>query len=295
MPVAGARATTLSIGRTCYQAFLALWRRRWTVGLIVLGWLLLDLAAGLGRLHFTFNTPPGFDDWLSTVTTGFGTSQPLPIYWLAIKAIYAMVGSIFAVLLVLLLLLGTPFGAKIGPLGLVGSMVSVLTLNVAMAIPYRLANFAASEFIAPALPLFWRFTPLSFGLLAIYIFAIWIGSRVCLAYVDAALGNGWQIRRAWRRTAGHALRLSMLIFGVHFCERYIDLMVEGIFPVEQLSAVSVPLAMVALVLPASLVRVVANTLFLALFAVVYVRLTGFPAVGIPGAPRSPGQTAEVFD
>lgn len=295
MPVADVRAMTLSIGTTYHQAFFALWRRRWAVGLILLGWLFLDLAVGSGRLYFIIVAPPGVTEWLSMSMPGFPTSQPLPIFGLATDALYAVVGSMCAVLLVRLLILGTPFGAQVGPARLARSMVSVLMLNVTMGSVYRLANFAVSEFIAPAPPLFWRFTPLSLGLIPIYLLAVWIGSRVCLAYADAALGNGWQIQRAWRRTAGHSLRLSMLIFGVHFCERYIGEMVEGIFPVEQLSAVNIPLAVVALAFPASLVQVVANTLFLALFAVVYVRLTGVPALGIPGAPRSPGQTAEVFD
>lgn len=285
----------LSMGDVMRSAFVALWRRRWIAGAIVLAWLLVDLIAGLGRLNFIIMAPTGVLDRISTSVTGFGMSQPLPMNLLATGALYALVGSVFAVLLVRLLVLGSPFGAVTGSAGLAWSMVSVLVLNLTMGVAYRLANFAAYEIIASEPLLFWRHTPLSFGLLAIWLFAIWIGSRVCLAYADATLGNGWQIRRAWQRTAGHSLRLSMLIGCIHIAERYIGEMVEGIFPVESLSAVSIPLAMVALVFPASLVRVIANTLFLALFAVVYVRLTGFPAVGVPGAPRSPRQTADAFD
>ncbi|NNG03260.1 MAG: hypothetical protein HKM95_04075 [Inquilinus sp.] len=281
---------TLSIGTTIHYAFVALWRRRWAAGAILLGWLVLDAALRSGQMYFNVHALLAYTDWMSKVAPNFATPDYVLVLDLATQALNAVIASAFAVLLVRLLILGTPFGAEIGPAKLARAMVSVLIFHLSMTLVYRLATATAFDIVG-RVP--WRVSPLI--LLAMWLAAVWFGSRLCLVYANAALGKGWRIGMAWRTTAGHSLRLSLLIGVVLVCEVAIGVVVSSSFPTERVQVAHMPYAFILFPLQASLIVVAAKALLLALAAVVYARLTGFPAPGIPGASRSPEQTAEVFE
>ncbi|NNG03261.1 MAG: hypothetical protein HKM95_04080 [Inquilinus sp.] len=298
MPVAEGRAMALSIGTTFRQATAALWRRRWTIGLIALCWVALQTALGAGRFYFGIVGLSDATEWISTFVPGFEPTTYARIVDIVAAALGIVVGAPFAVLLIRLFFFDAPLAGEPGAAKLPGSMAAVAVfesvLTIAFAVIVSVVHFIAAPLVGSA------WAPVYF---AIWLTAVWVGSRFCLVYATAALGDGWQGMRSWRATSGHAVRLSVL-FGVvlaveagvgQLAEAGIAVLFEAYRSVLLLSATNLRLTIVLIAFPASLVRIVFDMLLLALVAAIHARLSDRPAAGIPGAPRSAGQTAEVFD
>lgn len=136
-----------------------------------------------------------------------------------------------------------------------------------------------------------------FALIAYGAAYVWVFARFSLILPYAAIGEGWQARRSWRRTSAIWFRFALLLALVLFVDvllstvvwRWATPAVADMAPdLGWLWSVAGP-AMIAAK------NLVTLALFLAIVVAVFARLTGRWIEGVPGGPPSPDETARVFD
>lgn len=126
---------------------------------------------------------------------------------------------------------------------------------------------------------------------------LYLAARLCLVYPSMAVGRGWGLRRYWRLSSGNGIRLTivfvMVLVGYFIADTVLEISVFRGFqivdpdePYEFHWTVPLRRALFGVCVPAYL---------LTLFAVVFARLTDYPAARIPGSGRTPEQLAKAFD
>lgn len=278
----------LGIGATFQQAFGALWLRRKTVSMVVLGWFALDLTYYSARSYFSYYALPEF---LSGFPADFRISDSLFVVELVGQALRSLLGCGFAVLLLRLLLVGLPAGSGFGAAMFARSMSSILAFDMALTMAYGTARQVAYRFVSTVPSWTWTIVTL-----AIWLVAVWLGCRLCMVYANAALRRGWQLRQSWRKTAGCSLPLFMVFGMVSAGSTIIGRLVDALLPVARdVVESAMPIGLAVLAIPDSMVYVAAHIMSLSLIAVVFARLTDYPAAGIPGAAPTPVQLAKTFE
>ncbi len=278
----------LGIGATFQQAFGALWLRRKTVSMVVLGWFVLDLTYNSARSYFSYYALP---DVLSGFPVDFRISDSLFVIELVSQALRSLLGCGFALILLRLLLVGLQAGSGFGAAMFARSMGSILAFDMALTMAYGTARQVAYRFVSTVPSWTWTIVTL-----AIWLVAVWLGCRLCLVYANAALRGGWQIRQSWRKTAGCSLPLFMLFGMVSAGSAMVGRMFDAFLPIARdVVESAMPIGLAVLAIPESMVHVAVHILLLSLIAVVFARLTDFPAEGIPGAAPTPEQLVETFE
>ena len=104
------------------------------------------------------------------------------------------------------------------------------------------------------------------------------------------------MRRSWRTTAGCSLPLFMIFASVLAGAAMIGRTLDSFLPIARdVVASAMPLGLTILAIPDSMVHVATHILLLTLIAVGFARLTGYPAVGIPGAAPTVEQLVGRFE
>lgn len=206
-----------------------------------------------------------------------------------------VVGCVFVAAMLRIILVGKVGlnGADSGRLGrAVGGILFVsFAVTVALNAPFLLVNgFVDIDWQDDWSGLIKIGAPLVFIVAIVYLTA-----RLCLIYPSVAIGQGLDLVRNWRRTAGNGIRMAavfaMVFFAVGAVETLLDVFALGVAFTAVGSAWFAP----ALVAKEVVLSVLTGAVVLALSAVAFTRLAGYPAAGVPGASKSPQQLAGAFD
>lgn len=276
----------LGIGATFHQAFGALWLHRRIFGFLVLGWLAAEFIFQSGRRYFNSYLLSDAIDWVSSVTTGLSASDWPYLFYLAGEVPHNAYGAVFVVLVMRVLLFETPIGQDELRATLGRAILSIFLFKMSVSLFYVTWQWLVYNVAGGiALPL-WR--------VVFWLVGTGIVSRICFIYPKAAMGRGWQLRQCWRDAAGNAVGLFMLFALVQLPAKAIGGVLEPL-ALQSVLYAGVEFELWTRAFLNSLERIVASMILLALFAVAFARLTGYPAVGIPGTGRTPEQLAKVFE
>lgn len=291
----------LGMGDVMRSAFVALWRGGWPVVLCLLLWAGAEVANSTWQRLYN---PLG---WLvGTIGRGgealradseLGHGYRLGLSYLGYAAIGDILRCVFMAALLRILLVGRVGPWGVGGYGLVRASGAVLLVNLAVTVvrtgPPWLFNalLGASVLGDP-------FGLLEIGSALVFILGLlYLAARLCQVYPSMAVGRGWGLGRHWRLSAGNGIRLTMLIILVMIGYLIINSVVEVVVYQHILSDDPYDWQPVIWVIggKSAVARVLLTTLLLAMAAVVFARLTEFPAARIPGSGRTPAELAEAFD
>ena len=291
--------TKLGIGDLIRSASIALWRGGWPMLVCLTLWVGVECA--IQQLQWRINP----FNWMlragpeieAAASSPSDTGTLLQWAYFANALIGDVARCTFIAAMLRIILLGRAGPWNLGRNGMLRACGGVLLVSFAFTairmVPFRLFNALFEPLLGDI-----RGGSIEVGLaLLIGLTLLYLAIRLCLLYPSMAVGRGWGIARSWRSTAGNGVRLTVLAIGVLFGH----LIASGIFDVllVQLIVVSEADGLLGVGWPYMIkgagTRVVLTTIFLALSAVAFARLTEYPATRIPGSSKSPEQLAEAFD
>mgnify|MGYP001815427432 CR=1 FL=1 len=297
--IVDAGTTKLGIGDLMRSSALCLWRGGWPVAVCLALWaavagvyaVLLESYRPAARL-----VAAGFE-WLGLdAQTQFESSFRVENFVLGL--LDDLVGCVFVASLLRIILIG---GAGIRGAGFGRAAGGVLLVGLATTAATG-ALFLGPEALGEIFGFALGFGPIRAGITLLFsVMLLYLMARLSLVYPSVATGRGWALATNWRCTRGNGVRIAVVLAAVLAVVVVADLLMEAtIFRVPYApdgdydfeSMVRTQWGIVAKDVARSLLITAAP---LVVSAVAFARLAGFPAAHVPGAARTPTQTAEVFE
>lgn len=287
----------LSMGDVMQSAAISLWRGGQPMALCLGLWAGAQLSFVLVRKAYD---PVGYlivnsDMWGLMDLRSLNSGTVFSLREMIDGGLQDLVGCVFVAAMLRIILIGKVGIRSAGQGGLARAAGGVFLLGLAVTTATNVLSVLANGLLDTSSRADWYgfmdiVAPLIFVVVLVYLAA-----RLCLVYPSAAVGQGWVVARNWRRTAGNGIRMSvvfaMVLVGIAVADTLLDIFIFGIpyggARIEWLGTVLAAKEVVKSVL--------IGTSLLALSAVAFARLTEFPAIGVPGASKTPEQLAEAFE
>lgn len=288
----------LGIGDIIQSAAISIWRGGRPMAICLILWASAALAHEIaqqrydfaGQAHAAMRVLWESDLLLADVSAYFAMQRFFD------RGFGDLVDCVFVAAMLRIILIGTATGRGGGHGSLAraagGVLVVSLLVTAVTSLTYwfrqMLVNAALSSgvlgFVDGALSL------------VLVIIIVHLAARLCLVYPSIAVGQGFALPRNWRRTAGNGLRLTVVLAAVLVGSRIADVLSEVyIFRRYEFVPGDLPLQSWSVAAKDAGLAILVATSLMAMAAVAFARLTGFPAVGIPGADKTPQQLAEMFE
>ena len=284
----------LGMGDVMRSAFVALWIGRFPIIVCILSWIaaetLLTIVAethDIGRTVLFRLLAWGAFDFLQLSSQFFAalrkTVDTLP---------HHVVRALFMAALLRTVLTGP---RSVVRLSAAGTAVSLFGVNLVWVFLFFLTEWLARSVEFPTSGSGTEELVFFVAVLSIALGYAWLLSRFSMIYPLSAARTGWRPVAAWRLARGHAIRLFALVILLLVPLGVARGVVESLpFP----SVLPAPFGDAQLVERAfgdAVFNCLSLAILMVVFAVAYTRLSGFPAVGVPGAERTPMQLADTFD
>ena len=287
----------LGMGDLIGSAVASLWRGGRPIALCLLLWAGAEFANGIARQTYD---PGGWLLFAAPVSWVLDVQSLSSGVFFALKELIDsvlrdLVGCVFIAAMLRIILTGSAGASGAEPGGLARASGRVLLFSLAVTAAMSVPSWPVLAFADVNSPA--NETELiEIGLMLLFVvLLVFLAARLCLVYPGVAVGRGWSLRQNWRRTEGNGIRLSvvlaMLLVGVAIVDSVLDVFIfERSYELDDLPGPG------WLIAAKEVGELVSTTAFLmAISAVAFARLTEFPAVGVPGASKTPEQLAEAFE
>ncbi len=285
---------TLGIGNVMRSAFVALWIGWLPIIACILSWIAAETALTvvaetheLGRTVLIRLLTWGAFDFLQVGSQFFAalrkTVDTLP---------HHVVRALFMGVLLRTVLTGP---RSVVRLSFAGTAASLFGVNLVWVFLFFLTEWLARSVEFPTSGSGTEELVFFVAVLSIALGYAWLLSRFSMIYPLSATGAGWRPIAAWRLAKGHSIRLFALVILLLVPLGVARGIVESLPFRSVLSAPFGDAQLVERAFGNAVFNCLSLAVLMVVFAVVYTRLSGFPAVGIPGAERTPGQLADTFD